>query len=97
VPDIAIQILDGMVRNIARRVEEEHGFELRLSDVARAKLIDGCLADLSLGGRGIGNQLEMALINPLARSLFTGDFKGRETLTVTDISERDKVYSVTLE
>ena len=97
VPDIGVQILDGMLRNIARRVEEEHGFELRLSDVARAKLIDGCLADLSLGGRGIGNHLEMALINPLARALFTRDFKGRATLTVTDISERDKVYSVALE
>ncbi len=97
VPEIGILILDGMVRNIARRVQDEHGFELRLSDVARAKLIDGCLADLSLGGRGIGNHLEMALINPLARALFTGDYKGRETLTVTDIGERDKVYSVSLE
>ncbi|MCC6532734.1 MAG: ATP-dependent Clp protease ATP-binding subunit [Burkholderiales bacterium] len=96
VPEIGVKILDGMVRNIARRVEEEHGMKLVLSDLARAKLADGCLADLSLGGRGIGNQLEMMLINPLARALFTSDTAGRDTLTVADISERDKVYSVTL-
>jgi ATP-dependent Clp protease ATP-binding subunit ClpB len=96
VPQIGVKILDAMVRNIARRVQEEHGLELSLSEVARAKLIDGCLADLSLGGRGIGNQLEVALINPLARALFGADLRGRSRITVTDIAEHDKVYSVTL-
>ena len=96
VPEVGAKILEGMVRNVARRVEEEHGMRLELSDVARAKLVDGCLADLSLGGRGIGNQLETALINPLARALFMTDLKGRERIVVADITERDKVYTVTL-
>jgi ATP-dependent Clp protease ATP-binding subunit ClpA len=96
VPEIGVKILDGMLRNVARRVEEEHGMQLELSAVARAKLVDGCLADLSLGGRGIGNQLEMALINPLARALFNTESDGRERIIVADITERDKVYSVTL-
>jgi hypothetical protein len=96
VPEIGVKILDGMLRNVARRVEEEHGMQLELSAVARAKLVDGCLADLSLGGRGIGNQLEMALINPLARALFTSDLRGRSRIEVADIVERDKVYSVAL-
>jgi ATP-dependent Clp protease ATP-binding subunit ClpA len=69
---------------------------LEISDVARAKLVDGCLADLSLGGRGIGNQLETALINPLARALFMTDLKGRDRIVVADITERDKVYTVIL-
>jgi len=97
VPEVGVKILDGMLRNVARRVEEEHGLKLVLSDVARAKLVDGCLADLSLGGRGIGNQLEMALINPLARALFSTDLRGRTGITVADIQEHDKVYSVRLE
>ena len=96
VPEIGVKILDAMLRNVARRVEEEHGMALALSPVARAKLVDGCLADLSLGGRGIGNQLETALINPLARALFSTDLQGRERITVADITERDKVYSVAL-
>jgi ATP-dependent Clp protease ATP-binding subunit ClpA len=78
-------------------VEEEHGVKLQIAPAARAKLIDNCLADLSLGGRGIGNQLETALINPLARALFGTDVSGRSTITVTDVTERDKVYSVVLE
>ena len=97
VPEVGVKILDGMLRNVARRVEEEHGLKLNIADVARAKLIDGCLADLSLGGRGIGNQLEVALINPLARALFTAELKGRDGITVTDVSEHDKVYTVSLE
>jgi energy-coupling factor transporter ATP-binding protein EcfA2 len=97
VPEVGILILDGMVRNIARRVQEEHGVVLRIAPAARAKLIETCLADLSLGGRGIGNQLETALINPLARALFGTDLAGRSTITVADVTERDKVHSVVLE
>ncbi|MCC7079303.1 MAG: ATP-dependent Clp protease ATP-binding subunit [Burkholderiales bacterium] len=97
VPDVAVMILDAMLRNIARRVEEEHGMMLELSPVARGKLVDACLADLSLGGRGIGNQLETALINPLARAIFTTDLKGCERVVVADITECDKVYTVTLQ
>ncbi len=97
VPDVAVMILDAMLRNIARRVEEEHGMMLELSQVARGKLVDACLADLSLGGRGIGNQLETALINPLARAIFTTDLKGCERVVVADITECDKVYTVTLQ
>jgi len=96
VPEIGAKILDGMLRNVARRVQEEHGLALVLSDAARARLQDWCLADLSLGGRGIGNQLETALINPLARALFATDLAGRSTLTIADIHEQDKVYTVTL-
>lgn len=96
-PDVAVMILDAMLRNIARRVEEEHGMMLELSQVARGKLVDACLADLSLGGRGIGNQLETALINPLARAIFTTDLKGCERVVVADITECDKVYTVTLQ
>ena len=33
-------------------------------------LSDAALADLSNGGRGIGNQVESLLINPLSRWLF---------------------------
>jgi ATP-dependent Clp protease ATP-binding subunit ClpB len=96
VPEIGAKILDGMVRNVARRVEDEHGMKLVLSDAARARLQDWCLADLSLGGRGIGNQLETALINPLARALFNTDLAGRKEITIADIHEQDKVYTVTL-
>ena len=36
----------------------------------KAGLRERCLRDLSNGGRGVGNQLETWLINPLDRALF---------------------------
>ena len=63
----------------------------------REKLLDLCTRDLSNGGRGVGNALESVFINPLARALFMLDLEGRERVTVTDITEQDKVWSIALE
>ena len=52
------------------------GYDVTLSEAARATLRGFCLADLSNGGRGIRNQVEAHLINPLSRALFDG---GAET------------------
>ncbi len=38
-----------------------------MTEEAYAQLHDAALADLSNGGRGIGNQVESLLINPLSR------------------------------
>jgi energy-coupling factor transporter ATP-binding protein EcfA2 len=101
VPQVGEKILEGMLKNVMRRVLDEHGLVLTLADEARAKLKEVCLADLSLGGRGIGNQLETALINPLARAIFTSDLRGpdgrpRSEIEITAITELDKVYTVHL-
>jgi ATP-dependent Clp protease ATP-binding subunit ClpA len=48
------------------------GFDVTISDDARAALRTLCLADLSNGGRGIRNQVEAHLVNPLSRALFDG-------------------------
>ena len=55
---------------IIRRMEEQKGLRIHITDDAYAQLHDAALADLSNGGRGIGNQVEALLINPLARWLF---------------------------
>jgi len=46
------------------------GFEVTILDGARAALRSLCLANLSNGGRGIRNQVEAHLVNPLSRALF---------------------------
>ena len=46
------------------------GFDVSISPAARSALRTLCLADLSNGGRGIRNQVEAHLINPLSRALF---------------------------
>jgi ATP-dependent Clp protease ATP-binding subunit ClpB len=96
-PEVAALIFDGMLKNVARRLKEEHHLTLELPAATREKLLALCTADLSNGGRGIGNALESVFINPLARALFATELEGRDKIVVADIVEQDKVFSVVLE
>ena len=87
--DVARDILSKMIANVTRRVEEEHGVNVRLSAKARAVLDAKCFHNLENGGRGIGNQLESYFINPLARVLFAGVISGGETMTIENVVEQD--------
>ena len=67
--DVAQQIFAQMVDSLLGDVRTL-GFALTISDDARSALRELCLADLSNGGRGIRNQVEAHLVNPLSRALF---------------------------
>ena len=95
--DIATRIFAGMLGNVVARVRDEHKVELVFPDAVRERLLGICTRDLSNGGRGIGNALESAFINPLSRALFDLDLEGRERVTVADIVEEDKVFTVAVE
>jgi ATP-dependent Clp protease ATP-binding subunit ClpA len=69
-PDIATSIFDALIAAIVTDLEEMQGIRITLSDGARESLRSLCLRDLTNGGRGIRNQVEAHLVNPLARSLF---------------------------
>lgn len=71
-PEIAAKIFGHMVEGILSNVGET-GNMVTITEDAKHHLRSICLADLSHGGRGIRNQLEAHLINPLARSLFDQD------------------------
>ncbi|MEO7107375.1 MAG: AAA family ATPase [Rhodoferax sp.] len=86
-PQIGGQIMDGMLANIVARVREEHKIELVIPDAVRAQLRAECTKDLSNGGRGIGNRLESAFINPLSRALFRFSLEGRTQITVGSIED----------
>jgi hypothetical protein len=70
--DVAARIFDMMIGGLLSHAREA-GYEVALSTLARETLEAICLADLSNGGRGIRNQLETHLVNPLARALFELD------------------------
>jgi hypothetical protein len=83
-PDVADQIVSMMVEAILERVEQATGRPVQLSDAVRTRLREICLSDLSDGGRGIRNQLEAHLVNPLARLLF--DSPGEGPLVINTIT-----------
>ena len=82
-PDIAGRIFDQMVGSALANVAEA-GYQITLSPQAREALRDLCLGDLSNGGRGIRNQLEAHLLNPMARAVFE---QGVGRFEVTDVTQ----------
>ena len=63
-------ILKAQVNKILRRMNEQKRISVTITDEAYDQLRAAALADLSNGGRGVGNQVEALLINPLSRWLF---------------------------
>ncbi|MFZ6741656.1 AAA family ATPase [Undibacterium sp. JH2W] len=95
--EVAAKIFDGMLRNVARRLQEELSLQLAMPATVRDELLARCIRDLSNGGRGVGNQLESNFINPLSRALFEQELEGKQRVTVTAITEADKVISLSLQ
>jgi ATP-dependent Clp protease ATP-binding subunit ClpB len=96
-PDVAKEILNVMIANVTKRVQDEHKVELKLNDNAIVKLNEWCTSDLSNGGRGIGSMLEAVFVNPLARALFEFDDINGKKIEVTDIENVDHIYTVKLQ
>ena len=82
--DIAQEIFEQMVQAVLDDIESQ-GVSVELRAESKAALQRQCLADLSNGGRGIRNQIEARLINPLARGLFDQDSKPGDRLVITGI------------
>lgn len=83
--DVAVQIFEQMVNATFRDLEGQDLF-IELTTQARQTLHSLCLQDLSNGGRGIRNQLEARLLNPLSRALFDQDAQPGEHFTITELS-----------
>lgn len=82
-PDVASRIFDQMVDGVLRGAAES-GYRLTMSQEAHAALKDLCTRDLSNGGRGIRNKVEVHLLNPLARALF--DMNGEGVFAIKNVS-----------
>ena len=92
-PDVADRIFDGMVRHILADATAV-GYDIEIGAAAREELRRLCTRDLSNGGRGIRNQLEAHLVNPLARALFEHEGAGRSM--ITDVVTEGRTTVLTL-
>ncbi|WP_157248227.1 AAA family ATPase [Nonomuraea typhae] len=90
-PEVAALIFDAQVDNIIRAVEEQHRVRVELTAQARDALRARCPFSPENGGRGIGNALESAFINPLARELFDRDAVPGSTLRILGVNGGDPV------
>ena len=69
-PETAKLILDSQIEKIIMNLWVEKNIKLTISEEARETLLKKACSNLKNGGRGIGNVVEDALINPLSRFLF---------------------------
>ena len=75
-------ILKSQVNKIITRMKEQKNIGIRIEDHAYQSLEDAATFDLSNGGRGIGNQVESLVINPLSRWLFDNEITGDKDLVI---------------
>lgn len=78
-------ILRSQVEKITSRLAAERGLTISLAPSAYGQLRDAALADLSNGGRGVGNQVESLLINPLSRWLFDQEVTGNAAIRIEEL------------
>ncbi len=81
--DVAVQIFEQMVDATFKDLQQQQTLFVELAPQARQALRTLCLHDLSNGGRGIRNQLEARLLNPLSRALFDQDAQPGEHFAIT--------------
>ena len=75
-------ILQSQVNKIISRLREQKNIRILIEDFAYNSLKEAAIFDLSNGGRGIGNQVENLLINPLSRWLFDNEITGDAEIVI---------------
>lgn len=71
-PEAMRSILENKVlKGVSKQLQQRWGITLNLGTEALEQLSQWVLADPGSGGRGIGNLVEVALVNPLSRLLFS--------------------------
>ena len=84
-PDVAELILNAQVNKIIKNLAVEKHITLTMTDRAKTVLKEQALANLSNGGRGIGNVVENLLINPLSRYLFDNEIFENAEIKIDNI------------
>jgi ATP-dependent Clp protease ATP-binding subunit ClpA len=95
-PDVAREILHLMIDRVVEDLRTEQGITLSISPVAEQQLAAICLADLANGGRGIRNQVEVHLVNPLARALFDLEPQAGGKVVVDSLSRDGGITTLSL-
>lgn len=83
-PDIGFAIFAQMITGIISDLAENQ-YKLQFSDTSYHSLAEIALMDLSNGGRGIRNQIEVNLLNPLARRLFELNPQPGQCIQIVDV------------
>ena len=93
-PPAALEILEGMLDKIRKRVSRDQGIDLVLRPELFRQLEKAAMENLENGGRGIGNIVESMLIDPLSRSLFDCVPDPGTVLDALGLEQRDGIWTL---
>ena len=85
--EIAAEIYEKMLCNVLARLLDSRKIAVTIPETVNQQLRERCTRDLSNGGRGVGNQLEVWLINPLARALFNSGVKDGTAISIVSFED----------
>ncbi len=83
-PPVVREIIEKILGNMVRELRDKLQLELEFAPPVYDFLQGRAVSNIEQGGRGIGNYIETALVNPLARLIFDEDIKGG-SLLIKDI------------
>lgn len=95
--DVALKIFNLMIQSDLNSIKKQQKLDVGISDKALEGLVKLCLSDLSNGGRGIRNKLELHFVNPLSRAIFDLNPAAGEKITITAIEAAESHTVLTLE
>ena len=88
-PHSAGLIFDKMLKNVLDRLMDNNKVKVVLDDKVYQRLKKYSTEDLSMGGRGIGNRLEVSFVNPLSTLLFKLRPSEGNVVFISDLIENE--------
>lgn len=74
-PKIIIQIIEKILAHIVEELQKKRGIVLSFAPAVQKFLLEQATGNIDQGGRGIGNLIETAVVNPLAVIIFDQNLK----------------------
>ena len=91
---VAQEIFKKMMGNVLNMLLENKKIKITIPDKIYNQILDECIKDLTMGGRGIGNKLEEIFVNPLSRALFDDGVKKNSTYIVKKLFFNQQIWNI---
>jgi ATP-dependent Clp protease ATP-binding subunit ClpA len=91
---VAKDIFNKMMENVLTMLSENKKINIKIADEIYNQILSECTKDLSMGGRGIGNNLEEIFVNPLSRSLFDDSVNENSTYYIEKVFYEKHVWNI---
>ncbi len=86
-PPVMKLIIESILNKIKDEVYEKHVINISFSDEVKDWILKKASENIEHGGRGVGNNIEKVIVNPLARKLWDEDVKKGESLVIKGIKD----------